>query len=65
MLGHAESLAYAPWPTFDPSLTTEDKIEVPVQINGKVRRRITAPAGVDEATLKQMALEAVKDLTGR
>ena len=64
LLGHAESLAYAPWPTFDPALTTEDEIEVPVQINGKVRRRITAPAGVDEATLKQMALTAVADLIG-
>ena len=34
----------------------EDSIEVPVQINGKVRLRLTVPADVDEATLKALAL---------
>ena len=36
-LGHADTLAYEPWPTYDPALTEADEIEVPVQINGKVR----------------------------
>ena len=40
VLGHAETLAYHPWPTFDPALLKDETIEVPVQINGKVRGRI-------------------------
>ena len=38
VLGHADTLAYEPWPTFDPALTKADEIEVPVQVNGKLRR---------------------------
>jgi leucyl-tRNA synthetase len=56
ILGHEETLAYEPWPAFDPALVKEDSIEVPVQVNGKVRLRLTAPADVDEATLKALAL---------
>jgi leucyl-tRNA synthetase len=56
ILGHEETLAYEPWPAFDPALAKEDLIEVPVQINGKVRLRLTVPADVDEATLKALAL---------
>jgi leucyl-tRNA synthetase len=66
LLGHAETLAYEPWPTFDPALVKEDSIEVPVQINGKVRLRLTVPADVDEATLKSLALAdpKVRELLG-
>jgi leucyl-tRNA synthetase len=56
LLGHENTLAYEPWPAFDPALVKEDSIEVPVQINGKVRLRLTVPADVDEATLKALAL---------
>src|SRR5579864_2212632 len=51
-LGHKDTLAYEPWPKYDASLTKADEIEVPVQVNGKVRARITVLAGIDEATLK-------------
>jgi leucyl-tRNA synthetase len=54
-LGHKESLAYEPWPTFDPSLAKEDSIEIPVQINGKVRAKITVPAEADNAQLEAAA----------
>ena len=65
-LGHKETLAYAPWPAFDPALAKEDEIEVPVQINGKVRLRLTVPADVDEASLKALALAdpKVRELLG-
>ena len=65
-LGHKETLAYAPWPAFDPALAKEDAIEVPVQINGKVRLRLTVPADVDEAALKALALAdpKVRELLG-
>ncbi len=42
-LGHAPSIQAEPWPAFDPALCEEDQVEVPVQINGKVRGRITLP----------------------
>src|SRR5262249_43027273 len=35
-LGHPQTLAYEPWLAFDPALTREDEVEVPVQLNGKV-----------------------------
>jgi leucyl-tRNA synthetase len=54
-LGHAESVAHEPWPEFDPALAKEDTIEVPVQVNGKVRSRITVPADADKATLEAAA----------
>jgi leucyl-tRNA synthetase len=49
-------LAYEPWPTFDPALTKADEIEVPVQINGKLRAKLTVPADIDDETLKATAL---------
>jgi leucyl-tRNA synthetase len=55
-LGHRESLTYEPWPKFDPALTKADEIEVPVQINGKVRLRLTVPAEIDKAELEKAAL---------
>jgi leucyl-tRNA synthetase len=55
-LGHTDTLAYEPWPKYDPALTKADEIEVPVQVNGKVRSKLTVPAGIDEAALKEAAL---------
>jgi leucyl-tRNA synthetase len=56
VLGHSETLAYEPWPTYDPNLLKSDEIEVPVQVNGKLRARLSVPAGIDEATLRETAL---------
>jgi leucyl-tRNA synthetase len=63
-LGHAATLAYEPWPSYDEALTRADELEVPVQINGKLRSKITVPAGTDEAALKTLALadERVRSL---
>jgi len=55
VLGHAETLAYQPWPTFDEAAIKEDTVEVPVQINGKVRGRVVVPAGADQAALEAAA----------
>jgi leucyl-tRNA synthetase len=55
VLGHKESLAYVPWPDFDPALLKDDEIEVPVQINGKVRGRVTVAAGADREGLEAAA----------
>jgi leucyl-tRNA synthetase len=55
-LGHADTLAYEPWPKADPALLKSDTIEVPVQINGKLRSRLTVPADIDEKSLEAAAL---------
>ena len=55
-LGRTDTLAYEPWPVFDPALTRADEIEVPVQVNGKLRSKILVPASADEETIKQAAL---------
>ena len=46
--GPPKTLAYEPWPTFDAALTKADEIEVPVQVNGKLRGKMTVPAAIDE-----------------
>jgi leucyl-tRNA synthetase len=43
-LGHATSLAYHPWPRYDEALTKESEIEVPLQVNGKVRGKVVVSA---------------------
>jgi leucyl-tRNA synthetase len=53
-------LAYQPWPTHNPVHLLEDTLEIPVQINGKVRDRITVPAESPPADLEQLALAAPK-----
>src|SRR5262245_54512754 len=55
-LGHRCTLAYEPWPTYEEALTRADEIEVPVQVNGKLRSKLMVPAGIDEEKLKAAAL---------
>jgi leucyl-tRNA synthetase len=59
-LGHGESLADADWPAYDEAMLLEEEIEYPVQINGKVRGKITVPADADEAAIEQAAKDDVK-----
>ena len=54
-LGHDKTLAYEPWPAFDPAAVHEDTVEVPVQINGKLRGRVMVPAGARKPRSKQAA----------
>jgi len=54
-MGHAGSLAYEPFPAADPTLLVVEAIEVPVQVNGKVRGRITVPVDADPAALEAAA----------
>jgi leucyl-tRNA synthetase len=55
LLGHAGTLAYEAWPGYDDELIREDTIEVPIQINGKLRSRIEVPAGSDRAAIEAAA----------
>ena len=54
-LGHPESLAWEPFPEADPAYLVDDTIEIPVQINGKVRAKIEVAAGLDTDALEAAA----------
>jgi leucyl-tRNA synthetase len=55
-LGHDGSLAYEPWPAYDESMLVEDTIDLPVQVNGKLRARITVPANASQEEILNAAL---------
>ncbi|HTM52453.1 MAG TPA: leucine--tRNA ligase [Pirellulales bacterium] len=55
LLGHQQTLAYEPWPAFDPAAVHEDEIEIPVQINGKLRARIRVPQGASPQVIEHHA----------
>ena len=54
-LGHKESLAYHAWPVADAALLKADVLEIPVQVNGKVRGKISVPAEALEAEVIEIA----------
>ncbi len=63
--GFAGSVHTQEWPKVDESALVVDEIELPVQINGKVRDRITVPVEIDAAALKEkvLALPHIQELT--
>ena len=54
-LGHSQSLAFEAFPEADPSLLVEETIEIPVQVNGKVRATIEVPADATDEQIEQIA----------
>lgn len=60
-LGHPNTLAYEPWPDYDEQFLKDDTVEIPVQILGKLRGKITVPADSSAATLEQAALRGTAD----
>lgn len=55
-LGHEGGLVCAPWPVFDAEVARADEVVVPVQVNGKLRGRITVPADSSEDRIREAAL---------
>jgi leucyl-tRNA synthetase len=55
-LGHAESLAYGPFPVADERWLVAETVEYPIQINGKVRSRVTVAADAEPADVEAAAL---------
>jgi leucyl-tRNA synthetase len=55
-LGHRESLNQIPWPVYAPEALEEEKLLIVVQINGKVRGKITVPADVTQEDVQTEAL---------
>jgi leucyl-tRNA synthetase len=55
-LGHKNTLAYEHWPTYDEALTQTEVIEVPVQVNGKLRSKLMVPPDIAKEQLESLAL---------
>ena len=53
-------LPYIPWPKFDPALLVEDTVEIPVQVNGKLRDKIVVSATATQSEIEAAALKAEK-----
>jgi len=67
-LGHSDTVTYTPFPVADPDMLVDDQIEYPVQVNGKVRGRITVAADADNDTIEAAALaeeNVVRTLSGK
>lgn len=56
LLGHKESVFKSTWPTHDPELLVTSTFELVIQVNGKLRARITAPAGITKERALELAL---------
>jgi len=57
-LGHETSVHLQSWPEFDPEAAREDEVTVVVQVDGKLRDRLTVPPGLPEAEAIRLALES-------
>jgi leucyl-tRNA synthetase len=56
MLGEKSDLLRSPWPEYDAALAKEEELEIPVQINGKLRGRVTVPSDASETLVVEGAL---------
>ncbi len=67
-LGHDGTLAYEPWPEYDPVALVEDEIEIPVQVLGKLRGRVKVPVAATPAEMEVIARanpDVAKHLEGK
>jgi leucyl-tRNA synthetase len=60
MMGEKGSVLKAEWPKYDPALAKEEEIEIPVQVNGKLRGRVTVPADASEEFVLERVLAEEK-----
>ncbi|WP_377888098.1 leucine--tRNA ligase [Alkalihalobacillus sp. R86527] len=62
-LGHTGTLAYVSWPTYDESKLTVDEVEIVVQVNGKLRAKISIPSEASREEMQEIAMdhEKIKD----
>jgi len=56
MLGHSDGLWTVRWPAFSDELAREDEIEIPVQVNGRLRGKVKVPVGTGEEEVVKLAL---------
>ena len=58
LMGYSELLCRTPWPAYEESALVADTVEYGIQVNGKVRARVSLPADLDKAAVEQAALAA-------
>lgn len=63
LLGNNSSLAYESWPKFDEALTVDALVEVPIQIMGKIKTKISIERGKSKQELETLALQDPKIVT--
>ena len=59
-LGHDDTISYEPWPTYDEAKTIDDEIEIPVQVNGKLKTTVMISLNEDEASVKEKVHSALE-----
>jgi leucyl-tRNA synthetase len=67
-LGHERAIVDEPWPQADASALVQETLEIVVQVNGKLRSRITVPVGANESAVSEAALadeQAKKFIAGK
>ena len=55
LLGHGDTIAYEPWPVYSEDMIREDTIQIPVQVNGKVRATVEIGADEDQKSVLEKA----------
>ena len=63
VLGNETSVHKEAWPEFDPNAAKASEVELAVQVNGKVKAKITVAADAAEDAIRETALEAIADAT--
>jgi len=61
MLGHNNTISYESWPTYDETKMVVDTVEIPIQVNGKLRAKIVVNKNASEDEVKEKAVAEVKD----
>jgi len=61
LIGFESDIATYTWPEYDESKTIDDEIEIPVQVNGKLKATIRISLNEDESSVKEKALTAIQD----
>ncbi len=63
-LGHSNTISYEAWPAYDESKLIDNEVEIVIQVNGKVRHKLTVPNDASKELLEQLAMddEKVKEL---
>lgn len=62
-LGHSETITYETWPAYDESKLIDNNIEIVIQVNGKVKQKLTVPTGATKEMLEHLAMgnEKIKE----
>ncbi len=59
-LGHPDTISYEPWPTYDEEKTIDEEIEIPVQVNGKLKATVMIALDEEEASIKEKVHSALE-----